>query len=179
MDGNEVPNIRAASVEDSDAIAKVHVTSWQESYRRLIPQPVLDGLSVPDRKTAWRNIFSDLGKYPVYVAEKDGRVIGFGNGGTCRSEALGQEMEVYAIYLLASAQHQGTGSKLLRTIVSDFIAEGKRSAGLWVMRDNTIARRFYEKFGARPVAEKIERRQGYDRPEVGYAWPDISRAFGK
>ena len=174
-----MPNIRAARVEDSDAIAEVHVASWQESYRDIIPQPVLDGLSVADRKTAWLNIFSDLGRYPVYVAEEEGRVIGFGNGGTCRSEALGQEMEVYAIYLRAGAQHQGIGSQLLRIIVSDFIGDGKRSVGLWVMRDNAIARRFYEKFGARPVAEKIERRQGYDRPEVGYAWPDIGRAFGK
>jgi L-amino acid N-acyltransferase YncA len=172
-----VANVRAATVEDADAIAEVHVTSWQENYRGLIPQSVLDTLSVPDRKVAWRKTFADLGSYPVYVAEDGGQIIGFGNGGACRSEALGQEMEVYAIYLFARAQRQGIGSELLRTIVSDFVGDGKRSAGLWVMRDNAIARSFYEKFGAVPVSEKIERRPGYERPEVGYAWSDLGRSF--
>jgi ribosomal protein S18 acetylase RimI-like enzyme len=172
-----VPIIRAATVDDCDSIAEVHVTSWQESYPGLIPQQVLDALSVPDRNAAWREIFAGLRSYPIYVAENEGRIIGFGAGGLCRSEALGQEMEIYAIYLLLRAQRQGTGSRLLTTIVRDFIAHGKRSAGLWVMRDNAVARRFYERFGAVIVAERVEHRPGYDRPEVGYAWPDLRCSF--
>ena len=173
-----MPNVRAATPEDAEAIAEVHVTSWQESYRGLIPQSVLDTLSIPDRKVAWRNAFTGLGRYPVYVVEEERQILGFGNGGACRSEALGQEMEVYAIYLLARAQRQGNGSKLLRAVMSDFVVDGKKSAGLWVLRDNDIARKFYEKFGALPVSERIEHRPEYDRPEVGYAWPDLKRSFG-
>jgi L-amino acid N-acyltransferase YncA len=175
---DRVPNVRAATLEDADAIAEVHVISWQESYRGLIPQSVLDTLSIPDRKVAWRNVFAHLGRYPVYVVEEERQILGFGNGGACRSEALGQEMEVYAIYLLARAQRQGIGSKLLRAVMSDFVVDGKKSAGLWVLRDNAIARKFYEKFGALPVGERIEHRPEYDRPEVGYAWPDLKRSFG-
>jgi L-amino acid N-acyltransferase YncA len=173
-----VPDIRAATVEDCDDIAEVHIDSWRESYRGLIPQPVLDALSIPDRKAAWQKIFAGLGRYPVYVAEEERRVIGFAQGGACRGNALGQEMEVYAIYLLARGQHQGTGSKLLARIMTDFIADGKRSAGLWVMRDNAIARRFYEKSGASPVTERVVSRPEYDRAEVGYAWSDLKRSFG-
>jgi hypothetical protein len=62
--------------------------------------------------------------------------------------------------------------------MSDFVVDGKKSAGLWVLRDNDIARKFYEKFGALPVSERIEHRPEYDRPEVGYAWPDLKRSFG-
>jgi L-amino acid N-acyltransferase YncA len=170
--------IRRARADESDTIAEVHVQSWQESYRGLIPQFVLDGLSLPDRKRAWREIFAELGRYPVYVAEEDGAMVGFANGGTSRSEALGQEMEVYAIYLLARAQRRGIGSKLLKTVMRDFIAAGKKSAGLWVLRDNAIARRFYEKLGAFPVAERIERRPDYERAEIGYAWTDLKGSFG-
>jgi L-amino acid N-acyltransferase YncA len=173
-----VTGVRAATTEDCDVIAEVHVASWRESYRGLIPQSVLDALSTPERKLAWQKTFAGLGRYPVYVAEDEGRIIGFAQGGTCRGEALGQEMEVYAIYLLARAQRRGIGGKLLKTVMSDFIAEGERSAGLWVMRDNAIARKFYEKFGAVPVTQRVESRPEYDRPEVGYAWSDITRSFG-
>jgi ribosomal protein S18 acetylase RimI-like enzyme len=173
-----VTDVRAATIEDCDAIARVHVASWRESYRGLIPQPVLDALSVPERKLAWQKVIAGLGKYPVHVAEDEGRIAGFAQGGACRGEALGQEMEVYAIYLLARAQRRGIGGKLLKTVMSDFIADGRTSAGLWVMRDNAIARKFYEKFEAIPVSERVQSRPEYDRPEVGYAWSDIRRSFG-
>jgi L-amino acid N-acyltransferase YncA len=173
-----MPKIIAATDEDADAIADVHVTAWQESYRGVIPQTVLDALSVAERRTAWRKIFADIQEYPIYVAEQDRQIVGFGHGGVCRSKLVGQEMEVYAIYVLERAMRQGAGSKLLRTIVGDFLSHGKTSAGLWVLRDNTIARAFYEKFGAQPVAEKIERRPGYERTEVGYAWSDLTKSFG-
>jgi ribosomal protein S18 acetylase RimI-like enzyme len=174
-----VPTIRVARADDSDAIAEVHVASWQESYRGLIAQPVLDALSIADRKAAWRKIFAELGYYPVYVAEHETQIIGFGQGGTCRSDQLGQEMEVYAIYLLARAQRRGTGARLVRTIMRDFLAHGRNSAGLWVLRDNTAARKFYEKLGARPIAERVEHRPQYDRAEVGYAWDDLRHSFGR
>jgi L-amino acid N-acyltransferase YncA len=147
-----VTDVRAATIEDCDAIARVHVASWRESYRGLIPQPVLDALSVPERKLAWQKVIAGLGKYPVHVAEDEGRIAGFAQGGACRGEALGQEMEVYAIYLLARAQHRGIGGKLLKTVMSDFIADGRTSAGLWVMRDNAIARNSTRNSGPFPSA---------------------------
>jgi hypothetical protein len=63
---------------------------------------------------------------------------------------------------------------LLGTIVRDFLAHGKTSAGLSVIRDNAVARRFYEKFGAQLTADKVEQRPGRgivvdERPNSGRA----------
>lgn len=48
--------VRAASIDDAEAIAVVHVRSWQGAYRALIPDAYLDALSVRRRREIWRRI---------------------------------------------------------------------------------------------------------------------------
>jgi hypothetical protein len=43
--------IRQAILEDAEAIAKVHVASWQAAYKGLMPAEFLASLSVERRKT--------------------------------------------------------------------------------------------------------------------------------
>ena len=45
--GNKMSQIkiRVAQAGDEPAIAKVHIQSWQEAYKGLIPQDYLDQLS--------------------------------------------------------------------------------------------------------------------------------------
>ena len=38
--------VRAAEVDDAQAIARVHVDAWQATYTGIIPQPYLDQLNV-------------------------------------------------------------------------------------------------------------------------------------
>jgi ribosomal protein S18 acetylase RimI-like enzyme len=173
-----VTNIRAANLQDSQAIAEVHVTAWRETYRGLVPETVLKNLSVSERAEKWRQAI--LGRpanpfyHPIFVEVQDGEIVGFADGGHCRSAALGQEMEIYAIYLFERVKHRGIGSALLRALIGDFVPQGALSAGLWVLRDNHPARSFYESFGAQRAAERVEHRQGYDLEEVGYFWSDLS-----
>ena len=65
-------NIRPATVEDAPALAQVHVTSWRETYRGLVPDAYLDSLSVPERTERWRGRLSgaDPGAFTL-VAEDD------------------------------------------------------------------------------------------------------------
>jgi len=86
-------------------------------------------------------------------------------------------MEVYELYLLEAVKRQGIGGRLLRTIARDFVGQGAVAAGVWVLGDNESARAFYERFGATPVAEKIERVGGFEVHEVGYVWRDLARSF--
>jgi L-amino acid N-acyltransferase YncA len=172
-----VTNIRAAQLEDSRAIAEIHVTAWRESYRDLVPETVLNNLSVSERTDKWRQAIqkmsSNLAYHPIFVAERNGEIVGFADGGPCRSVSLGQEMEIYAIYLLARAKRRGFGSALLRTLAMDFVSKGALSAGVWVLRDNHTARSFYERFGAQCAADRVERRPECDLIEVGYIWSDL------
>ncbi len=46
--------VRAASSSDARAIAAVHVRAGQVAYRGLLPDELLDRLSVEDREGSWR-----------------------------------------------------------------------------------------------------------------------------
>jgi hypothetical protein len=45
-----VLDIRRASQSDARAIAEVHVASWRETYRGIVPDAFLDALSVAERE---------------------------------------------------------------------------------------------------------------------------------
>lgn len=51
--------LRVATVEDANAVATVHVRSWQSAYRGLIPDAYLDALSVERRTAVWRRILTE------------------------------------------------------------------------------------------------------------------------
>jgi L-amino acid N-acyltransferase YncA len=169
--------IRPATIDDAAALAEVHVAAWRESYGALLPKAVLDRLSSPIRAERWRRMLSDPAHLRVYLAEQEGWTVGYVDGGHCRDRALAQQMEVYELYLLDAVKRQGIGGRLLKAMARDFVTQGAASAGVWVLRDNESARRFYESFGAELVAEKAERLADCEVAEVGYAWSNLRRAF--
>ncbi len=170
-------NIRGASLADAQAIANVHVASWRESYEGIVPKAVLDALSVSERTERWRGILGEVERQPLYVAEQDGQLVGFAQGGKSLGDELGQEMELYAIYLLSRVKRQGIGTRLLKTVVGDFIQQGANSAGLWVFKENYPARRFYERLGAHLAMETINNRFGQQLMDVSYVWNDLRGSF--
>jgi ribosomal protein S18 acetylase RimI-like enzyme len=116
-------------------------------------------------------------RQPVYIAEQEGHLVGFAQGGKSLSDELRQEMEIYAIYLLSRVKRQGIGTRLLKTIVNDFIQQGANSAGLWVFKENHPARRFYERLGAHLAMEAVNNRFGHQLMDVSYVWTDLRRSF--
>jgi ribosomal protein S18 acetylase RimI-like enzyme len=174
--------IRAASSSDAAAIAAVHVASWRETYAGLLPDEMLRALSVADRTERWLRILDqarDPADAVVFVAERNGRVVGFASGAAQRDENLraqGLTGEITAIYVLQSAQRMGIGRRLMTSVVHALAVGGRRSASLWVLRDNQAARRFYQSLGGNVVAEKEDVRDGAVLAEVAYAWRDLARA---
>jgi hypothetical protein len=46
--------VRLAAADDAPAIADIHIRSWRATYRGLVPDAILDGLSMERRVTSWR-----------------------------------------------------------------------------------------------------------------------------
>ena len=108
--------IRKALPGDANAIAQVHIRSWQEAYRDLMPAEFLKGLdaTLARRESFWvRSIES--GESDVWVAELDGQVVGWISVGASRDEeAAGANIgEVMAIYVLAKYWQAGVGLALV------------------------------------------------------------------
>lgn len=135
--------VRPARIEDARALGEIHVGSWQQAYRGLIPDDFLDGLDV-ERRVAW---FADrIGGGDLVLATEDaGGLVGFCSAGPARAEPGWGE--IYAIYLLPSAWGTGLGSQLLAEAERRLSAEGFTQALLWVLVDNRRARAFYERHG--------------------------------
>ena len=128
--------IRRASVSDAAEIAAVHVHTWQAAYKDVFGAERLAGIETPRRVAGWTRALEE--GEPIFVADDDGRVVGFVSVGAC---------ELYAIYTLPEAWGSGAGPALMRSAVAQLRDDGCAEAFLWVLEDNPRARRFYEREG--------------------------------
>ena len=139
--------IAAASPEDLRDVAAVHVASWQNAYRGILPFEYLSNLSVDRREAAWRQVLTE-GRSELLVATDGAAVVGFVSFGPCRDEAAPLDRgEVWAIYVAPSAWSTGVGQALWRVASERLRTQGFRSVSLWVIDGNERARRFYSAAG--------------------------------
>lgn len=145
------PAVRAATPADAEAIAEVHVASWQAAYRQAVPLAVLDAMTAADRLPAWQWRLAappSRGAH-VLVAEANGAVVGF--AGTQVHEHDSDVGELLQLYLHPGAFGTGVAQALHDEVLERFRSEGLREAVLDVEVDNRRARRFYERNGWRPI----------------------------
>lgn len=143
--------VREATPDDAPAIARVHVDTWRAAYAGLIPQEVLDGLSVDRRETFWRGLAAEPGDHRLWVADSAGRVVGFASTGPGRDDDLPAGAgELMAIYVEPAAWGKGHGARLFRRAVADFRERGLDPLVLWVLTENARGRDFYHAMGWRP-----------------------------
>ncbi len=140
--------IRRARIEDARALAEVHALTWEEAYRGLVPDEIIDRRDVDERELRWREILGGK-SYVTHAAEIDGVVVGFVNVGPTRETDRPLWGELYAIYLRAAHWGSGIASELMAAGEQELRDLGYPQATLWVLRDNLRARRFYEKHGWR------------------------------
>ncbi len=138
--------IRAATIDDAEAIARVHVASWQAAYRGLLPQAFLDSMSAQRGQQNWTHILT-WGAQDVRVAELAGDIGGFiATGAPADDPSNSKVGELWANYLLPDWRGTGTGSALHQAGI-DALASRFDEAILWVLAGNARARAFYERHG--------------------------------
>lgn len=155
--------MRRAAVGDAEALAEVHVRSWQAAYAGILPEEFLDNLDRERRVRWWRRFIGDGAM--VHVSEADG-VVGFCTAGDSVENGWG---EVFAIYVHPEHWGAGHGRQLLMAGESGLAATGHEKALLWVLEANSRGRRFYERQGwtvGRPI--RVEEIGGVQVTEVRY-----------
>lgn len=161
--------IRPATLEDATAIARVHVASWQSTYRGMLPDEFLASLSETGYAERWKRVIGD-GSSKVYVAEDGGEVVGFASGGRERAGETGYTGELYAIYVIDAAQRRGFGRELVRATVAGLRELGLDDMIIWVLRDNQPARSFYERLGGEYIRGQPITIGSVTLEEVSYGW---------
>jgi ribosomal protein S18 acetylase RimI-like enzyme len=157
--------IRRARLEDAAAIAEVHVRTWQAAYEHVFGTERLAGIDVAAREGLARHFATDA-EYDAFVAEEDGRIVGFVASGTLEQEEA--ERELFAIYVLPEAWGSAAAPGLMHAALDAMRGRGAADAILWVLADNPRARRFYEREGWREDGSTESVYLGLSVPLVRY-----------
>jgi GNAT superfamily N-acetyltransferase len=124
-------------------MARVHVTSWQQTYRGLMPDAVLDDPNLLSaRERFWTVALTDerWSSNRTAVAEVDGTIVGIAMSGPAQEPDDTEESQLHLIYVDAAHHGCGAGPALLNAVL-----EPDESAALWVADPNPRAQAFYRK----------------------------------
>lgn len=160
--------VRAALPADAAGIAAVHVPAWRSTYAGILPDPVLTRLSLARQSAHYQH--SILTGHAAFVAEAEGRVVGFVTADRTRSKLA--EGEIETLYVLDDWRDRGLGRALIQRAAARLAEAGCRSVFVWVLRDNP-SKWFYQRLGGRPAAELQVMVGGVPIPQTAYVWEPI------
>lgn len=126
-------------------MARVNVQSWQETYRGLMSDAVLDDPGfLAAREQFWTAALTDerYRENRVAVAERNGEVVGIAMSGPPLDAGAKWTRQLYVLYVSAVDHGTGAGQALLEAIV-----DPEESVALWVADPNPRAQAFYRKHG--------------------------------
>ena len=171
----EKPDLTIRSATDADVtdVARIHVASWRDAYRGVIPDAVIDARGVEGAAAMWS---ANLAKFPgnLTVAETpDGQIAGFSCAGPVTDlERSGPfESEVYALHVRPDMRRRGVGAALLRHAIRRARDElHLHSMIVWTLEGLRLSRRFYEREGGTLVKHGVWQVGGVTLPDVAYGW---------
>jgi ribosomal protein S18 acetylase RimI-like enzyme len=145
--------IRPAAASDTVAIGKLweQLVEYHRSLDPDMPQATPQGAQIYARNLASR---LEDPQTRVFVAERDGRVVGYVLGVVVdlMPEIFQQEVSGFLadIYVEDAYRGQGIGHALVDGLADWFRMHGVRYIEWHVAASNTTARAFWESLGARP-----------------------------
>ena len=163
---------RPMTADDIDAVADLHVRSWQAAYRGIMPQDFLDAMDPAVQVRRRRATFRAGGELVAVVA---GRVAGWAAVGPYRDDEVPAPApgcgEILALYLPPEQWGRGVGRALMAAALDTLAGRELVPVLLWMSAANERARRFYAKAGFGPDgASQDFEVAGATLPEVRYRY---------
>ncbi len=138
---------RKAEPDDAPAMARLITLAWQNAYRGILSDALLDGIDAEERSGRIRSAIGSGREFQYYVLEASGEIAGAAAVCACRDEDLPGAAEIAVFYIRPDLQGRGYGQEMMRRTLKEIQPPGGPPAALWVLRDNAAARAFYEKAG--------------------------------
>jgi GNAT superfamily N-acetyltransferase len=164
-----------AGPADAEAIAALHIESWRDAYRGLVPDPYLDGPIVEERAAFWRARLAEPGDGRFTLKALTADSIG-GFACTLRDAEPEWGPLLDNLHVKPALKGVGIGARLLRTSRewAARVAPGQ-TLHLWVIEGNTAARRFYDRQGGAETGRRVnEMVPGVVVTAVRYVWPPLA-----
>jgi GNAT superfamily N-acetyltransferase len=162
--------IRAARVEDAQAIGGLKVRAWRAAYGEFMSSAFLAALDPEQEAADWRAYLGDLPTaHRMWIAEADGVVAGFCRTGPADEDPdLGPAAaEVYGLYVDPSLIGTGLGRQLFARAVTDLRDRGHFPVCVYAYEPNGKAIVFYERAGFRADGvTRLDDQDGTGVPEI-------------
>lgn len=166
--------IRPATASDARAIARVRIDTWRTAYRGIVPSAYLDAMDVEQSEALWQRVLdAEAATASVFVAERDGEIVGFAAANRLAEPRHGLDAELSAVYVRREFQRAGVGRRLVQAAVHAQRAQGATGLIVWTIADNRPARAFYEGLGGTLIVEQPFEWDGVPLTEAGYAFTDL------
>jgi ribosomal protein S18 acetylase RimI-like enzyme len=130
-------------------LAKIYWAAWNHAFSKHFPPENLERVTVGDFEERWRGYFADE-NVSSFVYKQNSAPLGFV---ACRIQH-DKSAEIVSMMVLPTCIRTGIGSKLMEKALSYLSGKRCKTAILWVVEENTNARRFYERFGFSPSKEQ-------------------------
>lgn len=142
---------------DVPEIARVHVDSWQRSFRTVLSKKYLSGLSTDEcQHVHIKDLNQADANWILCVAENDaGEIIGFCKGAPIKKPFEDYDCELVSLYINPDFQSHRVGSRLFFHVVEFLHGRGFKHLLLWVI-SKTQGVNFYTRLGAKQVTRKYE-----------------------
>ena len=152
---------RDAVTADISALAELHVTTWNATYRTT------RGPTIATRTWQWNQVFANEHRrdFVLVVEDRTGRLIGFTWGKPDQGEFPGQ---LSKIYLRWEYHGLGLGRRMMAETAKRFLDRGIDSFILFVDLSNPTLG-FYDRLGGERLLDDHGRFTG------AYAWRDLSK----
>ncbi|NRD79908.1 GNAT family N-acetyltransferase [Bacillus sp. BRMEA1] len=170
--------IRKAVLTDAKGIAKVHVDSWNTTYKNIIPDEFLKKLSYDQRTDLWNSNISKEGNYIFVAVNNEGEIVGFADCGKSESNNVNNSGDLTSIYLLEEYQGKGVGKQLLKQLFLQFQVLGFNKVFVEVLEANKT-RYFYEYYGAQLVKTEKIVIGGAQLNLLIYEWDNLNNVLTK
>lgn len=151
--------LREAVAADVPALAELHVTTWNATYRTS------RGPTIATRTWQWDQVFAKESRrdFVLVLEDRDSRLIGFTWGIPHEGEFAGQ---LSKIYLRWEYHGLGLGRRLLHETARRFLARGIGSFILFAEASNPTLG-FYDRLGGERLLDERGRFTG------AYGWRDV------
>lgn len=134
--------IREPRETDVLELARLHVSTWKETYAHLLPDDFFSPDYLEQRVRMWAWILQNPSdERHVAVADSADEIIGFALAGPTQESGAARRVELNMVYVSKPHHGAGVGQALLDTVL------GEQRAFLWVAKDNPRAQAFYRRNG--------------------------------
>ena len=168
--------IRKEEEKDVEECIDINIKEWWSTYKDLIPNEIIEELQVKNQKRINDVIKNLREKNNTFVAEVDGKVVGFSSYGKSRNEKFPNSGEIYSCYILDDYHGLKIGRKLADKVMESLIKDGYQTMITACLVGNPF-NAWHKALGGKFVCEVITNIKGFNFNENVYYHDNLKKSY--